>query len=92
MVDQDALLLSGISGTSVGEYRPVLANAEDFDANMVQGITNLNSAETALSSYGNGVLAEFLNPAFNSIDQSWDSASQAAFDATQALNGASIGL
>lgn len=81
-------LLAGISGTSIGDYAPALTSVENFDANMVQGITNLDSAETALSSYDNGALAEFLNPAFINIDQSWDTASQAALDATQTLDGA----
>jgi hypothetical protein len=80
-------LLSAIPSSSVGEYAPALASAEEFDGNMVQGIANLDSAESALSSYGNGVLAELLNPVFTNIDQSWDSASQAALDATQALDG-----
>jgi hypothetical protein len=80
-------LLSDIPSSSIGEYAPALASATEFDGNMLTGIANLDSAETALSSYGNGVLAELLNPVFTNIDQSWDSASQAALDATQALDG-----
>jgi hypothetical protein len=80
-------LLSGIPSSSIGEYAPALASAEEFDGNMVQGIANLDSAEDALSSYGNGVLAEFLNPLFTNIDQSWDQASEAALSSTQALDG-----
>jgi hypothetical protein len=80
-------LLSGIPSSSVGDYAPALASATEFDGNILGGIANLDSAESALSSYGNGVLAELLNPVFTNIDQSWDSASQAALDATQALDG-----
>jgi PE-PPE domain len=80
-------LLSDIPSTSLSEYAPALASGTEFDGNMLQGIANLDSAESALSSYDNGVLSEFLSPIFTNIDQSWDSASQAALDATQALDG-----
>jgi hypothetical protein len=80
-------LLGDIPSGSVGAYSPALASETEFDGHMLAGIANLDSAESALSSYGNGVLAELLNPVFTNIDQSWDSASQAALDATQALDG-----
>jgi hypothetical protein len=80
-------LLNAIPSGSIGDYAPALTSVEHFDGDMLQGIANLNSAESALSSYDNGVLSEFLNPIFTNIDQSWDQASQAALDATQALDG-----
>lgn len=80
-------LLSAIPSGSVGEFAPALASATEFDGTMVQGIANLDSAESALSSYGNGVLADILNPVFTNIDQSWDQASEAALSSTQALDG-----
>jgi hypothetical protein len=80
-------LLNAIPSGSIGDYAPALTSVEHFDGDMLQGIANLNSAESALSPYDNGVLSEFLNPIFTNIDQSWDQASQAALDATQALDG-----
>jgi PE-PPE domain len=80
-------LLSAIPSGSVGEYAPALASATEFDGNMLQGIANLDSAESALSSYDNGILSEFLTPVFTNIDQSWDQASEAALSSTQALDG-----
>lgn len=80
-------LLSEIPTSSVGDLAPALASATEFDGNMLHGIANLDSAESAVSSYGNGALAEFLNPVFTNIDQSWDQASEAAISSTQALDG-----
>jgi hypothetical protein len=80
-------LLDDIPSASVGEYAPALASATEFDGNMLAGIATLDSAESALSSYGNGVLTEFLTPVFTNIDQSWDQASEAALSSTQALDG-----
>jgi hypothetical protein len=78
-------LLSELPTSIYGQYAPALASAIQFDGNMLQGIANLGSAETALSSYDNGVLSEFLNPLFTSVDQSWDQASETALTADQAV-------
>jgi hypothetical protein len=80
-------VLAEFPASSLGEYAPALASATEFDDNMLQGIANLGSAETALSGYGNGVLSEFLTPVFTNIDQSWDQASEAALAADQAAEG-----
>lgn len=80
--------LTEIPSSSAGEYTPGIASAVQFDGQMVQGIANMGSAESALSSYDNGVLAEFLNPMFNNIDQSWDQASEATLAASQAVETA----
>lgn len=82
-------VLSELPTSSFGEYAPALASAIQFDGDMLQGIANAGSAESALSSYDNGVLSEFLNPLFISVAQSWDQASQAALTADQAVESVS---
>lgn len=78
-------LLSELPTSSFGQDAPALASAILFDNNMLQGIANVGSAESALSSYDNGALSEFLNPLFTSLDQSWDQASEAALSSSQAV-------
>lgn len=54
----------------------------------LQDIASVGSAESALSSYDNGVLADLLNPWFSSVDEGWYQASEAALNADQALETA----
>ena len=58
---------------------------QDMD---LHDIAQLATSETALSSYDNGVLTELLNPIFTSVNQGWDQASEAALNASQALQTA----
>jgi hypothetical protein len=55
---------------------------------LLQDIGNVGSAESATSSYDNGVLSDLLNPLFTSVDQGWDQVSEAALNADQALESA----
>jgi hypothetical protein len=57
----------------------------------IQDIASLGISENALSSYDNGVLADFLTPLFSSVNQGWDQASEAALTADQALETAVAG-
>jgi hypothetical protein len=79
-------ILAGLP--SGGDYAPNVATITQFDDQLLQAIGNVGSAESALDSYDNGALSELLNPVFTNVDQSWDSVSQAALNADQALDSA----
>ena len=73
---------------SGGDYAPNVATEIQVQDQLLQGIGNVGSAESALSSYDNGVLSDLLNPWFGSVDQGWDQVSEAAVNADQALESA----
>jgi hypothetical protein len=80
-------LLAELS-SSASAYAPAIATNIQFQDGALQDIANVGSAESALSSYDNGVLSDFLNPVFTSVDQGWDQASEAALNADQAVESA----
>jgi hypothetical protein len=77
-------LLAEIPG---GEYAVVGTQTLAQDG-YLQDIASAGSAESALTSYDNGALADLLNPAFSSVDQGWAQASEAALSADQAVETA----
>jgi hypothetical protein len=86
--DANQLLADLPSGPSGADYAQDVATEIQVQDKLLQGIANVGSAESALSSYDNGVLADFLNPGFTSVDQGWDQVSEAALNADQALESA----
>ena len=79
-------LLSAIP--SGPDYSANIATTIDVQDKLLQGIANVGSAESALSSYDNGALSDLLNPWFTSVDQGWDQVSEAALSSDQALESA----
>lgn len=79
-------LLSAIP--SGPDYSANIATTIDVQDKLLQGIANLGSAESALSSYDNGALSDLLNPWFASVNQGWDQVSEAALSSEQALESA----
>lgn len=73
-----------------GEFASVSGAVFQQDIDM-QDIASLGLSENAISAYDNGVLADFLNPVFGSVNQGWDQASEAALNADQALETAVAG-
>ncbi|WP_343577232.1 PE-PPE domain-containing protein [Mycobacterium sp.] len=80
-------LLGELSG-SASAYAPAIATQIQFQDGALQDIANVGSAESALSSYDNGVLADVVNPLFTSVDQGWEQASEAALNADKAVESA----
>jgi hypothetical protein len=70
-----------------GDFASVTSTIDAQDT-LLQTLGFLDSAESSLSSYGGGALADLLNPWFASVDQGWYSASEAALNADQALETA----
>ena len=83
--DANQLLAALPSG---GDYAPNVATEIQFQDMLLPAIGNVGLAESALSSYDNGVLSDLLNPGFTSLDQGWDKVSEAALNADQALESA----
>jgi len=83
--DANQLLAEIPSG---GEYAANIATATQFQDQLLQGLGNVGSTESALSWYDDGVLSDLLSPGFTSVDQGWDQVSEAALSADQMLESA----
>jgi len=84
----DSNQLLGELSSSDSAYAPAIATQIQFQDSVLQDIANVGSAQSALSSYDNGVLADYVNPLFTSVDQGWEHASAAALNADQAVESA----
>jgi hypothetical protein len=84
----DSNQLLGELPSSASAYAPAIATQIQFQDSVLQDIANVGSAQSALSSYDNGVLADFVNPLFTSVDQGWEHASAAALSADKAVESA----
>jgi len=70
-----------------GDFASVTSTIDTQDT-LLQTLGFVDSAESSLSSYDGGALADLLNPWFSIVDQGWYSASEAALNADQALETA----
>jgi|GEM_PF-765945 len=84
----DSNQLLGELPSSASAYAPAIATQIQFQDSVLQDIANVGSAQSALSSYDNGVLADFVNPLFTNVDQGWEHASAAALSADKAVESA----
>jgi hypothetical protein len=87
LTDANQVLASLPAGDAV-DLLPTQLNLQDA---ALEAIANLDTAQSAIASYDNSVLADLVTPLFNSMDQGWASASEAVLTADQALDVALVG-